>query len=307
MQSLFIGLGAVVASVLPYVMTNWFHIARGTGIPVPTRLSFYIGSAAFFGAVMWTIITTKEYPPEDLEEFRRMRAEKRGLGESASEIFDAIAKMPKTMRQLAPVQLMTWLGLFCMWLYFGVAISRSVFGATSTDSKAYSDGIEWGGNCFAMYSGVCFLFALALPTIADKLGRKNTHSLCLVCGALGLLSVGVIQDKWSLLLSMTGVGIAWASTLSMPYAVLAGSLPPKRTGVYMGIFNFFIVIPEIVASLFFGWIMNHVLHNNRTLAVVAGGCFMLMAALLMQRVLDPGEEKIKLELKEEALHPVVVK
>ena len=310
MQSLFIGAGAVIASALPYLMTNWFHVAgkaAGSAIPTTVRWSFYIGAAAFFGAVLWTIISTKEYPPEDMEAFRRMKEEKTGLGENAREIIDSIAKMPKTMRQLAPVQLMTWLGLFCMWLYFGVAIARSVFGATTTDSKAYSDGVEWGGICFGMYSAVCFAFSFVLPAIARKLGRKNTHSLCLLCGALGLLSVGLIHNQWMLLLSMTGVGIAWASTLSMPYAVLAGSLPEEKTGVYMGIFNFFIVIPEITASLFFGWIMNHLLNNNRILAVVAGGVFMIIAAVLMQRVVDPGEERVHEEEKRPNLQVVAAK
>ena len=309
MQSLFIGLGAVIASALPYLLTNYFHVgsgASGHAIPWTVRLSFYIGAAAFFGAVLWTILTTKEYPPDDLEAFRRMKSEKRGVGENVREILDSIATMPKTMKQLAPVQLMTWLGLFCMWLYFGVAIARSVFGAADTTSPSYTAGVEWGGVCFGMYSLVCFFFSFVLPAIARKLGRKTTHSLCLLCGAAGLLSVGIIHDKWLLLLSMTGVGIAWASTLSMPYAVLAGSLPPQKTGVYMGIFNFFIVIPEIVASLFFGWIMSHLLNNKRILAVVAGGFFMIIAAVLMQRVLDPGEEKLR-HPEEAKLQPVAVK
>ena len=294
MQSLFIGLGAVIASVLPELLTR-MHVSDTTGgahaIPFTVRLSFYVGAAAFFGAVLWTIITTKEYPPEDLDAFRRMKSEKRGIGENAKEILQSIAAMPDTMKQLAPVQLLTWLGLFCMWLYFGVAIARSVFGATDTTSPSYTAGVKWGGVCFGMYSLVCFFFSFALPAIAKKLGRKNTHSLCLLCGAAGLLSVGIIHDKWLLLLSMTGVGIAWASTLSMPYAVLSSSLPAEKTGVYMGIFNFFIVIPEILASVFFGWIMSHLLNNNRILAVVAGGVSMIIAAILMQRVLDPGEEK----------------
>ena len=296
MQSLFIGLGAVVASMLPEILTR-LHVSDQTGgvhlIPFTVRLSFYVGAAAFFCAVMWTILTTKEYPPDDMAAFQRMKSEKRGLGDNAKEILESIAAMPATMKQLAPVQLLTWLGLFCMWLYFGVAIARSVFGATDVASPAYTAGIKWGGVCFGWYSLICFFFSFALPSIARKLGRKNTHSLCLLCGAAGLLSVGVINNQWLLLLSMTGVGIAWASTLAMPYAVLAGSLPPGKTGVYMGIFNFFIVIPEILASLFFGWIMSHLLNNNRILAVVAGGVFMIIAALLMQRVLDPGEANLK--------------
>jgi maltose/moltooligosaccharide transporter len=195
--------------------------------------------------------------------------------------------MPDTMRKLGPVQLFTWLGLFCMWLYFPVAVAHNIFGANDTTSPQYQAGVNWGGNCFAVYSAVCFVFSFALPGMARKLGRKYTHTICLLCGALGLMSVVMIHNKYVLLLTMVGVGIAWASTLSMPYAVLAASLPPERTGVYMGIFNFFIVTPEILASLFFGWIMIHLLHNNRLYAIIAGGVFMLIAAALMQRVKDP--------------------
>ena len=290
MQSLFIGLGAVVASVLPWLMTNVFHVGSEHGphaIPLTVRLSFYIGAAAFFMAVLWTVITTSEYPPADLNAFLQKKSEHRGIGSHASEIFEAIGQMPATMRQLAPVQLLTWLGLFCMWLYFPVAVAHNIFGADDPKSPQYQAGVEWGGNCFAVYSLVCFLFSFALPGLARRLGRKHTHTLCLLCGALGLMSVTVIHNKYALLLSMAGVGVAWASTLSMPYAVLAASLPPARTGVYMGIFNFFIVTPEILASLFFGWIMIHLLNNNRIYAVVAGGVFMMIAAALMQRVKDP--------------------
>ena len=298
MQSLFIGLGAVLASALPWVLTNWVHLgagAAGHSIPFTVRLSFYIGAAVFLSAVLWTLFTTKEYPPDDLESFLRKKAEKRSLATNASEILDSIAAMPKTMRQLAPVQVLTWLGLFCMWLYFPVAVARNVFAAPDTTSSLYSAGVEWGGMCFAVYSAVCFVFAFFLPAIARAIGRKHTHSLCLVAGGIGLISVAFIHNKYVLLLTMVGVGIAWASTLSMPYSVLAGSLPKEKTGVYMGIFNFFIVTPEIIASLFFGWVMNHLLGNNRLTAVVAGGCFMLVAALLMQRVLDTGEQRIEME------------
>jgi maltose/moltooligosaccharide transporter len=234
-----------------------------------------------------------------MEAFQRMKEDKRSLSTNAAEILDSIAKMPKTMRQLAPVQILTWLGLFCMWLYFPVAVARNVFAAPDTTSPLYSAGVEWGGICFGLYSAVCFVFAFFLPSIARAIGRKHTHSLCLVAGGIGLISVAFIHNKYVLLLTMVGVGIAWASTLSMPYSVLAGSLPKEKTGVYMGIFNFFIVTPEIIASLFFGWVMNHLLGNNRLTAVVAGGCFMLIAALLMQGVLDPGEEKIKVEAKKD--------
>ena len=298
MQSLFIGLGAVVASALPWILTNIVHLHAKSGdaraIPATVRISFYLGAAAFFGAVLWTILTTSEYPPQDLEGFHRKKKE-RGALSSVGEILDSIAKMPRTMRQLAPVQLLSWLGLFCMWLYFPVAVARNVFGATDPNSALYAAGVEWGGICFAVYSVVCFVYSFAIPGLVRWVGRKHAHSFSLACGALGLLSVMVISNKYVLLLTMVGVGIAWASILAIPYAILAGALPPEKTGVYMGIFNFFIVIPEILASLFFGWIMNHVLHNNRLGAVIGGGLALLLAAGLMQRVRDTGEQGAEAE------------
>jgi maltose/moltooligosaccharide transporter len=285
MQSLFIGLGAVIASALPWLLTHagvsGVSVA-GRTIPASVKLSFTLGAVVFLAAVLWTIITTKEYPPSEVD-----KPEER-IGSSAfSEILSAVREMPRTMRQLAWVQITTWLGLFCMWLYFPVAVAHQVFGATDTQSPLYAEGVEWGGLCFGMYSAVCFVFSFALEPMARVLSRRRTHGICLVAGALGLLSVAVIHNKYALLLSMTGVGMAWASTLSMPYAMLAGSLPANRVGLYMGIFNFFIVTPEIVASLGFGWVMNHLLGNNRMAAVICGGVFMLLAAALAQRVSDP--------------------
>jgi len=284
MQSLFIGLGAVIASALPWLLTqigvSGASVA-GHAIPLTVKLSFTVGAAVFLAAVLWTICTTKEYPPEVAD-----RAEERTVSSGVAEILSAIRQMPRTMRQLAWVQICTWLGLFCMWLYFPVAVAHQVFGASDPQSPLYTEGVQWGGLCFGMYSAVCFVFSFALQPMARALSRRRTHGICLVAGALGLLSVAVIHNKYVLMLSMTGVGIAWASTLSMPYAMLAGSLPSQRIGLYMGIFNFFIVLPEIVASLGFGWIMNHVLDNNRVAAVVCGGAFLLLAALLAQRVSD---------------------
>jgi maltose/moltooligosaccharide transporter len=286
MQSLFIGLGAVIASALPWLLTHFGLAgnAPGHAIPGSVRLSFTLGAAVFLAAVLWTVVTTKEYPPEP-----GAKTVSRAAGSLAVEILDAIRQMPVAMRQLAWVQICTWLGLFCMWLYFPVAVAHQVFHASDPQSPQYAAGVQWGGLCFAMYSAVCFVFSFALQPMARALSRRRTHGICLAAGALGLLSVAVIQDKYLLLLSMVGVGIAWASTLSMPYAMLAGSLPPSRVGIYMGIFNFFIVTPEIVASLGFGWVMNHVLGNNRVAAVVCGGVFLVIAALLAQRVRD-GEE-----------------
>jgi maltose/moltooligosaccharide transporter len=288
MQSLFIGLGAVVASALPWVLTNWFGVAGGAAggsIPLTVKLSFYIGAAAFVSAVLYTILSTREYPPEDFAALERARRDN-----PLAEILSDIARMPATMRQLALVQIPTWLGLFCMWLYFPVAVARNVFGAPDEKSPLYQQGVEWAGICFGAYSLVCFAFSFFLPKLAAAIGRRGTHSLCLLCGAAGLLSVGAIREPGLLLLSMTGVGIAWASTISMPYAILAGSLPPEKTGVYMGIFNFFIVLPEILASLFFGWVMTHWLDNNRLSAVLAGGVFLIVAALMVRRVRDNGSQ-----------------
>jgi maltose/moltooligosaccharide transporter len=279
MQSLFIGLGAVIASALPWILVRISGMgSRGAyGIPTTVKLSFYLGSAVFLAAVLWTVVTTREYPPE------ARPAPVRGVS-MAREILGSIAAMPRVMRQLAPVQLTTWLGLFCMWLYFPTAVAYHVFGAPNTQSPLYSEGVAWAGLCFGMYSAVCFAFSFALQPLARALNRRRTHGLCLLAGAAGLLSVAVIHNKYLLLACMIGVGVAWASTLSMPYAMLAGSLPPEKVGVYMGIFNFFIVLPEIVAALGFGWVMNHLLGNNRLAAVVAGGGFLIVAALLVQRV-----------------------
>ena len=290
MQSLFIGLGAVIASALPWLLTHWGisgASVAGQAIPPAVRWSFMLGAAVFLAAVLWTVVTTREYPPEASDP-----SEKRVESSTAGEILSAIREMPRTMRQLAWVQLCTWLGLFCMWLYFPVAVAHQVFGANDPQSPLYSEGVQWGGLCFGMYSAVCFVFSFALQPMARALSRRRTHGVCLVAGAAGLLAVAVIHNKYLLLLSMTGVGIAWASTLSMPYAMLASSLPAKRVGLYMGIFNFFIVLPEIVASLGFGWVMNHVLGNDRVAAVACGGGFLLLAALLAQRVSDRTSESV---------------
>ncbi len=291
MQSFFIGLGAVIASALPWMMTNWFGVASSAPGTIPTtvRLSFYLGSAAFFGAVLYTILTTPEKPPVDLAAFKAEKAKNAGIAAGTRDIIAAVKAMPETMRQLALVQICTWLGLFCMWLYFPVAVATNVFGAPDSSSPLYQKGVEWAGVCFGAYSLVCFAFAFFLPPIARKTGRKGTHAICLLAGAAGLLSVSVISNPNYLLLSMVGVGIAWASTLSMPYSILAGSIPAGKTGIYMGIFNFFIVIPEIIASLGFGWVMSHLLNNNRMAAVIAGGFFLALAALLVTRVTDRAE------------------
>jgi maltose/moltooligosaccharide transporter len=176
MQSLFIGLGAVVASALPWMMTNFFHVqnalATGHAIPLTVRFSFYVGAVAFLSAVIWTIVSTKEYPPDDLEAFAKMKRQKSGVLDNAREISRSIGNMPPTMKQLAWVQLFTWLGLFCMWLYFPVAVAHNVFGAADQASPVYARGVEWAGICFGLHSAVCFVFSFVLPALAGALDRS---------------------------------------------------------------------------------------------------------------------------------------
>ena len=283
MQSLMIGLGGSIASALPWMMTNWMHLsdtAASGVIPDNVKWSFYIGAFFFLAAVLYTVLTSKEYPPPDLGFKEKVKESNRGFGGGVKEIFEAIMNMPKRMKILSLVQFFTWPGLFLMWFFYNTAVARNIFHAASETDPLYGQGTNFGGLTLAFYNVVTFLFAFILPTIARKLGRKLTHSVCLLCGAIGLISVAFVENKYMLFGCMTGVGIAWASILSMPYAMLSGVLPENKIGVYMGIFNFFIVLPEIIASLGFGWVMKNVLHNDRLAAVQIGGVLMIIAALI---------------------------
>ncbi len=292
MQSFFIGLGSVIASALPFLLRNVFGMTPNEGdvIPENVRISFYFGAAAFLGAVLYTVIRTKEYPPADMEAFRKMKA-KSGNAITATiagfkEIIGNIANMPKVMRQLTVVQFFTWMGLFLMWFFFGDATATYIFHAPGPDSDLYKQGSEWAGLMFGAYSLVTFLVAFLLAPIADRISKPKTHAICLTLGGLGLLLVGVFTSKYHLIFSMIGVGIAWASTVSMPYAIFARHLPAGKLGVYMGIFNFFIVIPEILATLFFGKILKHFLGSNTLYAIMLAGGMLLLAAVLALRVED---------------------
>ena len=283
MQSLMIGLGGSIASALPWLMTNWMHFSDTAAsglIPDNVKWSFYIGSFFFLAAVLYTVFTSKEYPPADIGFKEKVKESNRGFGGGIREIIHAITHMPKRMQALSLVQFFTWPGLFLMWFFYNTAVARNVFHATSEADPLYGQGTNFGGLTLAYYNVVTFLFAFILPSIARSLGRKLTHSICLLCGALGLISVAFVENKYMLFGCMTGVGIAWASILSMPYAMLSRVLPEDKIGVYMGIFNFFIVLPEIIASLGFGWIMKNVLHNDRLAAVQIGGVLMILAALI---------------------------
>jgi maltose/moltooligosaccharide transporter len=287
MQSFFIGIGQTLANALPYLFTALGVVGvMASGIPVSVEYSFKIGAIVFLLAVLWTVFTTKEYPPEDMEAFERMKREKKGIGAGFAEIFSSVAEMPKTMKQLAVVQFFTWFALPCMWQFFGIAVARHVFLAPDERSPLFASGTEWGGLCFAAYNVVCFIIAFLLPWLAKKTNRKTVHAISLVCGGLGLISVYFIQSKWMLFLSMAGVGIAWASILSMPYVILSTAIPARRMGVYMGVFNLFIVIPQIVMSFIVPNIFNNILGGDPLNVVVLGGISMLIAAATVMVVQD---------------------
>ena len=284
MQSLFIGLGGTISSALPWMMTNWFGVpveeAGGGHIPASVKLSFYIGAVAFLAAVVYTVLTTKEYPPAD-RELAEIRARKFDWTLGLGEIAGLVMRIPRRMWELGVVQFFTWIGLFCMWIYFSPAVAKRLYQATP-DSPEFAVAVEWAGFCFAVYNAVCFLFSFVLINLTKKFSAKPVHAVCLLAGGIGLSSVLVANDKYVLLLSMVGVGIAWASILSMPYAMVSSALPKENMGAYMGIFNLFIVIPQVVATLALGPIMQFLLADDPVRAVAAGGlCFGIAAVLTL--------------------------
>ena len=289
MQSVLIGFGAVVSSMLPWVLMNWFGMkfeTEGSAIPDAIKLAFYIGAGVFILAVLYTILSTPEYPPEDLEAFRRHNAATAGPLNAFKEIYEGIKTMPRTMKQLAVVQFFTWMALFSMWIYFGTGIAEKVFGGHPGDDR-YAQGVAWGGVCFSAYNFVAFLFAFALLWLVKRFRAKDIHTICLLFGGLGLASVPFVHNANLLLVAMAGVGVAWASILAMPYAMLAASLPPERTGFYMGVFNFFIVIPQMIVSLFLGGWMVKAGGGNPLVPVMVGGITMVVAAVLTRFVDEP--------------------
>ncbi len=352
MQSFFIGIGAVVASALPWIFTNWFGIANTAPegqIPDSVKWAFYVGAATFFLAVLWTVLKSKEYPPEELARYEEHEKEHgaakyqpaemdlldkgrrqlkiggvftflgaglwwglsflepekevyilaggsivfglltlfsgylqtRGRQDGGFiEIMNGFQEMPKTMRQLAWVQFFSWFALFSMWIYTTSAVTSHIYGTVDTTSKLYNDGADWVGFSFGVYNGVAALVAFLLPVMAKWTNRKVTHALCLIAGALGLVSVYFLTDPNWLLASMIGIGFAWASILSLPYAILTGSLPADKMGFYMGVFNFFIVIPQIVAASILGFLLLRFFENQSIYALVIGGGAFVLAALL---------------------------
>ena len=363
MQSFFIGAGSVIAALLPWVFTNWFGLsntAEAGVIPDSVKWSFYIGAFAFLTAVMYTVFTTREFPPEDLEAFKQEK-KKTTLAQALTEPFTGIFKMPRTMRQLAWVQFFTWFSLFAMWIYSTNAVTTSVYdmhvkrstfekmdvelGSALADFKGgkeellrlqalqtdasevrqfqagkedvvitinlanyfidhaevlesqeladmhrvqteYNDGADWLGVCSSVRNGVAALFAFLIPLIARYTSRRRTHMLCLIIGGLGLISIRFVTDPTMLAVAMGAVGIAWASILSMPYAMLAGALPSDRMGYYMGVFNFFIVIPQIVAATILGYFTMHLFNGDTMNTITLGGATMILAGILTLWVND---------------------
>jgi maltose/moltooligosaccharide transporter len=292
MQSFFIGIGQTLANALPFLFTTLGIVgAMASGIPLSVEYSFKIGALAFLGAVLWTIFTTKEYPPDDLEEFARLKREQSGVLAGFSEIFSSIKEMPKTMKQLAVVQFFTWFALPCMWQFYGLSVARHVYGAADQNSPNFAKGTEWGGVCFAVYNIVCFIIAFLLPPLASATSRKMVHLISLICGGLGLLSTYFAHGPYFLWLGMIGIGIAWASILSMPYVILSIAIPPSRMGVYMGVFNLFIVIPQIVMSFVVPRIFDNLLGKDPLNVVLLGGCSLLIAAATVLLVDDSVSRK----------------
>jgi maltose/moltooligosaccharide transporter len=294
-QTFFIGIGAVVGSLLPYIYTNYFHfsnVAPAGQIAPSLKYAFYTGGIVYFIAVAWTVFTTKEYPPVDMAEFEAEKRRTAGFWNGVKESFAGIADMPRTMRQLAIVQFFSWLALFSMWIYATPAITSHIYHTSDTTSKLYNEGADWVNVCFSVYNGVSALAALALPAVARATSRRVTHLICLTAGGLGLISIYFIQNPQMLLVSMIGVGIAWASILSIPYAMLAGALPSNKMGYYMGVFNFFIVLPQMLASVTLGFFTKQVFGGDSALTLVLGGCSMILSGLLTLRVHDADDIRL---------------
>ena len=297
-QSFFIGTGAVIASALPYIFTNWLGIgntAPDGEIPPSVRYSFYVGAFAFLSAVGWTVSRTKEYPPENIEQFERNKLENKGLFKGTAEIFKSFTQMPKTMIQLAFVQFFSWFALFAMWIYSTPAVTHHIFGATDSTSDLFNEGANWVGVLFAVYNGFAALTAFLLPWLARRTSRKTVHMISLICGGIGLASFYIIKDPEILIISELGIGLAWASILSMPYAILAGSLPSEKMGVFMGIFNFFIVIPQITAAAILGFFIKNFFGNESIYALLIGGISMIIASIFVLFVNDVDDVKKKNE------------
>jgi maltose/moltooligosaccharide transporter len=293
-QTFLIGTGAVIGSWLPYILAEWIGVEKISaegGVPDNVIISFYVGAAVLISSIIWTIAKTKEYPPENSANEEKKKTN--GL----IEIFHDFAAMPKTMKQLGIVQFFSWFALFSMWVFTTPAVAVHIYGTdiNDTTSELYQDAGNWVGIIFGVYNLVAAVYALLLPAIAKKIGRKLTHSVSLLLGGISLMSIYLIQDPKMLLVPMIGIGIAWGSILAMPYAILAGSLPAKKMGIYMGIFNFFITIPQILNGIIGGPIVKRFYESQAIYAIVFAGICLLIAAASVVFV-DDKDDIIQLKI-----------
>ncbi len=270
-QSFLINTGAFIGSMLPYVLTNIFHVANepvaGEKVAPTVIWAFYFGGGALLLSVLWTSFRTKEYPPEEYAKYNNLEVDE--VSEKIPFV-TLLKNIPATMWQLSVTQFFSWFSLFLMWVYTTQAIAQNIWGTTDPHSKLFNDAGDWTGVIFAAYSLFAALYSLVLTPLANKFGRKNSYMFSLICGGVGLISMLLIKDKNLLFIPMVGVGIAWAAILALPYAILSSSLPPKQTGVYMGIFNATITIPQIAAGLLGGIVLTLVGENAMNVIGIAG-------------------------------------
>ena len=290
-QTFLIGIGAVVGSLLPSLMNNVFgfsNTAAAGEVADNVKFAFYAGAAVLLLSVLWTVIRTKEYSPAELAGFsgHKEKAEERWARSGLADILHDIRHIPKVMWQLGLCQFFSWFALFSMWVYTTPALAAHVYGSPDPSSVGYAAAGDRVGELFGIYNFVAMLFALLLIPIARKIGRKTTHAVCLCLGGAGLASLYFLTDTNLMIVSMTGIGIAWASILAMPYAILSDNIPPAKMGTYMGIFNFFITLPQIINGLIHGWIVRHVYDGHTIYALLAGGLFLFFAAMAVAFVKD---------------------
>jgi maltose/moltooligosaccharide transporter len=283
MQTLLIGIGAVVGSWLPYILGNWMGVPKEAAaeglVPPNVTYSFYFGAFVLLSAIIWTVSTTKEYPPEYYEEETEEKETKKKF------------RIPKQMIQLLLVQFFSWFALFSMWVYTTPAVAQHFYGTTDPHSSAYSEAGDWVGILFGIYNGISAMIALSLPKVARRIGRRATHALALSLGGLSFLSFFIIPDATWLIAPMIGIGIAWGSILAMPYAMLASSIPPKQMGVFMGLFNMSITIPQIVNGITGGLLLKYVFGGDPLYSIMMAGVLMILGAIATLFVSD------KLDLK----------
>jgi len=292
MQTCLIGIGAVIGSWLPYVFANWLGIAKTAPqghVPNNLLFSFYIGGLVLIGCILWTVIKTKEYPPAEYASFHEEEVEEKVKKSGIAEIISDLVNMPKTMKQLGVVQFFSWFALFSMWVFTTPAIVDHVYHikAGDTSSEAYNNAGNWVGVLFGIYNAVSAVYALLLPRIVRKTSRVKTHAFSLTMGGIGLVSIFFIQNDY-----LIGIGLAWGSILAMPYAILSSSIPAKKIGVYMGIFNFFITFPQIVNGVIGGPIVKYFYNGHAIYALVMAGGFMFLAAISVLYVQDGNDIQI---------------